>query len=114
MIYRKTASGIDMVATGKRISQLMNKSGLTDKQLSGIMGVTVQAINKWRHGYSLPDIENLYILSRILGKRVDDFLIPQMLYEIEIDVVAASSAVASIHRLGEYYLGFKKIGLYSR
>jgi len=31
---------------------------------------------EWRHGHNLPDIENLYILSRLLGKKVDDFLVP--------------------------------------
>ena len=68
--------GLDMDATGAQISKLIDESGLNDKQLSAIMHLSVQSVNKWRHGRNLPDIENLFILSRILGKRVDDFLIP--------------------------------------
>ncbi len=40
------------------------------------MGLSVQSINKWRHGHNLPDIENMFILSRILGIKVDNFLVP--------------------------------------
>jgi transcriptional regulator with XRE-family HTH domain len=65
-----------MNATGTRIGKLINESGLNDKQLGKIMHLSVQSINKWRHGYNLPDTENLFVLSRILGKRVDDFLVP--------------------------------------
>ena len=68
--------GLNVSATGNRIGQFINESGLCDKEIGAQMGLTVQSINKWRHGRSLPDIENLFILSRILGKKVDDFLVP--------------------------------------
>ena len=70
-----TTTQLDMEATGAMIGKLIDESGLNDKQLGEIMHLSVQAINKWRHGYSIPDIGNLYVLSRILGKRVDDFLV---------------------------------------
>ena len=65
--------GIDMDATSKKISRLIDESNLTDKELGKLMGLSVQAINKWRHGHNFPDIENLFILSRIFGIKVDDF-----------------------------------------
>lgn len=67
--------GLDMDATGKRISCLLEKSGLSNKEIGEMMNLSVQAISKWRNGRNIPDIENLYILSRILGVKVDDFLI---------------------------------------
>jgi len=82
-------SGLDMEATIRKVSKEINKSGLSDKELGGIMGLSVQSINKWRHGHNLPDIENMFILSRILGKRVDVFLVPmateQPIFEVEIE-----------------------------
>ena len=69
--------GLDMVATGQMISQLIKKSGLSTREISEQMNLSVQAVSKWRNGYSLPELENLFILSRILGVRVDDFLVPR-------------------------------------
>lgn len=82
----KRISGIDMDATSKRIGELLDKSGITDKELGSTMGLSVQAINKWRHGRSFPDIENLYILSRILGVKVDDFLVAKSADIRSIDI----------------------------
>ncbi len=69
--------GLNNEATEKRIGNLIDKSGLNDKELSEKMNVSVQAINKWRHSKGFPDIENLCILSRLLGCKVDDLLVLQ-------------------------------------
>ena len=78
--------GIDIEATSKRIGSLIERSGLNDKELSERMNVSVQAINKWRHGKGFPDIENLCILSRILGYTVDDLLVFQWKDRIILDI----------------------------
>ena len=81
--------GLDMEATGKRIGRCLDKSNLSDKDLAEIMNISVQAINKWRHGHSIPDIDKLYLLSRILNVKVDDLLVSRvdntfrLIYEIE-------------------------------
>ena len=94
-------AGIDMMATGKRITKILNESGLSDRELSEIMGLSVQSINKWRHGHNLPDIENLFILSRIVGMKVDDFLVPQI--QIYCDVGVESDSTSLVRRLMIYY-----------
>lgn len=112
--------GIDIDATCKRISQLINESGLTDKSLGRMMGLSVQSINKWRHGHNLPDIENLYRLGWILGKKLDDILIPrwQVQYETKIEMMVERMSakakteeerrsVSTIRRLWAYY---KRLG----
>lgn len=76
MITKDDLAGLDIIATGERIAMCISKSGLSDKELGAMMHVSVQAINKWRHGRSLPDIENMYILSRILGTHIDSLLMP--------------------------------------
>jgi len=99
--------GIDMEATGKKISQLIEESGLTDKELGKIMGLSVQSINKWRHGRNMPDIENLYILSRILGTKVDDFLVPQEAMGTGAEGISASV----IRRLWAYYIRMRRLDI---
>ena len=65
----------DMAATIERIGKLISESGLSDKELSNMMGLKTQTINKWRHGIGLPDVEKLFMLSRILGIKMDDFFV---------------------------------------
>jgi len=96
-IYTKV-EGIDMEATGRKIGMLISDSGLTDKKFGEKMGLSVQAINKWRHGHTLPDIDNLFILSRIFGIKVDDFLVPKanlnmVIFEKEpeVDIISTSA-----------------------
>lgn len=108
-------TGLDMKATSNQISKLINESGLNDKQLGEIMNLSVQSINKWRHGHNLPDIENIFILSRILGKRVDDFLVPmeteQPIFEVEIE--AGQDPASMLRRLKEYAARLKSIFNYT-
>ena len=66
---------LDAKATSRRISAMIKKSGLTDKQIGEVMNLSSQAVNKWRNCKCLPDIENLYTLSRILDVSVEEFLV---------------------------------------
>lgn len=106
MLYTASTNcvGLDMTATGAQISKLINESGLNDKQLGEIMNLSVQSINKWRHGHNLPDIENMFILSRILGKRVDDFLVPMVTEQpiLEVEIEAGQDPASMLRRLKEY------------
>ena len=106
MLYTASTNcvGLDMTTTGAQISKLINESGLNDKQLGEIMNLSVQSINKWRHGHNLPDIENMFILSRILGKRVDDFLVPMVTEQpiLEVEIEAGQDPASMLRRLKEY------------
>lgn len=105
-------SGIDMDATGKKISKLIDESGLSDKELGGIMGLSVQSINKWRHGHNLPDIENLFFLSRIFGIKVDDFLVPLVIkpqFEVKFQPEAEGFSASAIRRLWVYYIRLREM-----
>ena len=89
------------------ISKMIDESGLSDKELGGIIGLSVQSINKWRHGHNLPDIENLFFLSRIFGIKVDDFLVPLVIkpqFEAEFQPEAEDFSASVIRRLWAYYI----------
>ena len=103
--------GLDMEATGKRIGRYLTQGNYSDKDLAEIMNISVQAINKWRHGHSIPDIDNLYFLSRILNVKVDDLLVSRadntfsLIYEIE----GFREKPYCPQNLEEYYSMFSKL-----
>ena len=67
---------IDLVATGKNIVRLREKSGLSVRELQDIFGfATPQAIYKWQHGAALPTIDNLIVLSTIFKVSMEEIII---------------------------------------
>lgn len=59
---------VDMPAIGERIKQARLKRHLKVSDLRGRLGLeSDQAIYKWQRGECLPAIENLYVLSKMLG-----------------------------------------------
>ena len=71
-----TLPAIDMVATGRNISMMRQRAGLSVKDLQDIFGfATPQAIYKWQHGTALPTIDNLVVLAMIFGTSMDDIIV---------------------------------------
>ena len=67
---------IDMIKTGRNITRLRKKAGLTVKELQEAFGfATPQAIYKWQRGTSLPMVDNLLVLSVLLGVSLDELII---------------------------------------
>ncbi len=62
--------------TGSHIRSLMNQNGITVKDVKEAMGFEQpQAVYKWLSGQSLPSLDNLVILSRVLHVAVDELLV---------------------------------------
>lgn len=62
--------------TGERIKKLLLEQGYTIREIQGAFGFeNPQAIYKWIHGKSLPSVDNLLILSRILHTSIEDILV---------------------------------------
>ncbi|MBQ9387929.1 MAG: helix-turn-helix transcriptional regulator [Lachnospiraceae bacterium] len=67
---------IDMMRTGQRITQLRTPAGLSVKDLQNVFGfATPQPVYKWQQGASMPAIDNLVILSAVLGVAIDDIVV---------------------------------------
>ena len=67
---------IDMIKTGKNITKLRKRAGLTLKDLQDTFGFsTPHAIYKWQHGSALPTVDNLLVLSVVLHVSMDDILV---------------------------------------
>ena len=67
---------IDMAATGRNIARLRRLSGLSIRELQGILGFsTPQAIYKWQRGNSLPTLDNMVVLSAAFGVSIEEILV---------------------------------------
>ena len=68
---------IDMVATGRNISELRKARGLSVAALQEYFGFEApQAIYKWQQGKTLPSTDHLYALSFLFEVSIEDILIP--------------------------------------
>ena len=62
-------------ATGQNIKSLRTAAGISVRELQVIFGFTnPQSIYSWQNGSSLPTIDNLIILSTILGVTIDEII----------------------------------------
>ncbi|MCR4655530.1 MAG: helix-turn-helix domain-containing protein [Lachnospiraceae bacterium] len=67
---------IQQKETGNQIKRLLKEQGYTVKEVQSAMGFeNPQAIYKWMAGRSLPSLDNLVILSRILHISMEDILV---------------------------------------
>lgn len=60
--------------TGKRIHELRQKKGWTQKQLAEMIGVTDKAVSKWECGINYPDLTLLEPLANAFDTTVADLL----------------------------------------
>ena len=71
-----TTTRIDLIETGRRISDLRRQKDLSIKEMQYALGFnTPQAIFKWQRGDSLPSIDNLVVLAEIFDTTIDDILV---------------------------------------
>ncbi len=64
----------DPICTCNKIFEITAKRHLTDSNLAKMIGITPQAISKWRRGSGYPSLDVLVILSGILDVSMDELL----------------------------------------
>ena len=70
-------ASLDAVQTGRKIENAIKQSGYSIRELQEMLGLSCpQPIYRWIRGRTLPSIDNLYMLSRILGVPMDELLVP--------------------------------------
>ena len=63
---------IDKAKTGQQIRLLMEKRGVTVKDVKDALSLAcVQSVYHWLNGQSMPTLDNLYILSDLLRVPMD-------------------------------------------
>lgn len=67
---------IQQKETGENIRRLLKTNGYTVKDVQEVMGFeNPQAVYKWLSGKSLPSLENLLILSKLLNISIENILV---------------------------------------
>ena len=67
---------IDVTATGININDLRMSAGLSVKDIQSVFGFsTPQAVYKWIRGDSIPSVDNLVVLAKVLGVTINDIII---------------------------------------
>lgn len=65
---------LDKKGVGKRIAYYRKEHGMTQKDLAALLNISYQAVSKWEAGISLPTVEMLYDIAKILNMTVDGLL----------------------------------------
>lgn len=66
---------LDMELSGQKLRAAIKKSGYSVKELQKMLCLSCpNPIYRWMHGYTLPSIDNLYRLSRILETPMEELL----------------------------------------
>lgn len=67
---------IQQKETGENIRRMLKTNGYTVKDVQEVMGFeNPQAVYKWLSGKSLPNLENLLILSKLLNISIENILV---------------------------------------
>ena len=84
---------------GARIAAHRKRLGLTQDQLAEQLGITAQAVSKWEHDQSCPDITMLPKLARIFGTTTDALLgiEPETVHEAELVTPEADTESDGVH-----------------
>ena len=95
---------IDMVATGNNIRSIRLKRGLTVKDVQEYFGFEEpRAVYKWQKGETLPSVDNLYALSRLLETPMDQILVPVSSISLHICGERQAEACRSSHFMACYF-----------
>ena len=65
---------LNLTLIGKRISEKRKELKLTQNGLAELLFITGQAVSKWENGKSLPSIDILYELTKVLNVSIDYIL----------------------------------------
>ena len=77
-MMKDTWMTLDMLMTGKVIGNMIRKQGYSIRQIQEKLKLSCpQPIYRWMSGQTLPSLDNLYMLSGILGMHMEDLLMPR-------------------------------------
>lgn len=70
---------LDLILTGQRIHSVIYGNGYSVKEIQEILSLECpQSVYRWMKGYSLPSVDNLYMLSKLFGMHMEDLLVEKV------------------------------------
>ena len=69
---------IDMKLTGPRLREECQRKNFTVKDIQNYLQIgAFQSVYAWFSGKALPSLDNMYALSYLLGRSIDELIVPQ-------------------------------------
>lgn len=94
---------IHMKLTGMRLKQLCASQGVTVKQIQQVLHIgTHQSIYNWFCGKTLPSVDNLLQLSKLLGLSIEDMLVEDNVLDITMRCFAVERNLTGQRHLQAY------------
>ena len=90
---------------GEKLRRLRIARQLSQEQLADKLQVSRQAISKWELGESMPDTENLILLSKFYGVSIDYLLLNELNISSELETKRSSSSPIFIFGMGGLIIG---------
>ncbi len=67
---------INLTETGKKIKEIIKIKGFTVKDIADAFGfASPYPVYKWINGQSLPALDNLVVLAKITGVKMDEIIV---------------------------------------
>ena len=82
----------------KKIKELRKRQGLSQLELSRLLGISEQAVSKWELGYSQPSANHLIALAQIFGVSMEEFLTASVAVKKEIQGMKSLTELYKIGR----------------
>ena len=78
----KMHTTLDVVKTGQRIRKAIPAKGYTVREMQELLSFECpQSIYRWFHGKTMPTIDSLFALSKILDMHMEDLLVAREIKE---------------------------------
>ena len=90
---------------GEKLRKLRIARQLSQEQLADKLQVSRQAISKWELGESIPDTENLILLSKFYGVSIDYLLLNELNISSELETKRSPSSPIFIFGMGGLIIG---------
>ena len=91
---------IDKVRTGQQIRLLMEKRGVTVRDVKNALSLAcVQSVYHWLDGQSMPTLDNLYALSDLLKVPMDMLVCGNRRYDSKKDIPESAERLFRYYRL---------------
>lgn len=104
---KETCVSLDVWMTGQVLRNRIRKSGYTIAQIQEKLNLSCpQPIYRWMNGQTLPSIDNLYKLSRILDVHMEDLVMPM---QDDAWILHTSRNPGQSTRMKKYYRACRKM-----
>lgn len=97
---------LDMLMTGQVLRDRIRKSGYTIRDIQEELKLSCpQPIYRWINGQTMPSIDNLYKLSRILNVHMEDLVLPR---QDEVWIIQRVQNLRACRRMKRYYRTYNR------